>query len=84
LTFNGLIVSVGAFVENIFSPKGCKEPPYMLKILKCLDATVYTMVLTISSCKFDATKTPQMHFNTFPTCFEGHRDGKIRFNGAGK
>ena len=40
------------------------------------------MILPISICKFDA-KTPPMHLNTSPTCFEGSRGRRTEFRDPG-
>jgi len=60
-----------------------KELPKIKQIPKCLDLIDCTVVLTICTCKFDATTTPQMHLNTPPACFEGPRGQKIRFRDPG-
>ena len=51
----------GAFSGKCVIPEGvAKEPPKIMKITKCLDSIDFTMVLTISICKFDATYTPDV------------------------
>ena len=45
-----------------------KELPQMLKIIKCLDSIDCTMILTISTCKFDAQNTPDA-FKHIPDLF---------------
>jgi len=47
------------FFRKCVLPEGlAKESPQMMKIPKCLDLIGYTMVIPISTCKFDATYTP--------------------------
>jgi len=50
----------GVRFSKMCSPRsaGNKKPPEMFGIPACLDLIDYTMVLTISTYKFDATSTP--------------------------
>ena len=67
----GQTFCLGVYFENVFSPKGlAKELHQNVKMAQCLDLIACT-VLPDCTFKFDATKTPRMHLNTCPTCFEG-------------
>ena len=49
----------GGIFRKCVLPEGlAKTPPNMMKLPTCLDLIDYTMVLTISICKFDAENTP--------------------------
>ena len=49
---------LGAFFENVFSPKGWQKNSQNCKIPKCSDFIDFLMILPISICKFDAKDTP--------------------------
>ena len=64
-------------------PEGlAKELPQIVKNIRCLHLIDCTMVLFIPGTN-SLQKTPQMHLNTSPTCFEGPRALKIRFRDPG-
>ena len=49
---------VGAFFENVFSPKGWQKNSQNCKIPKCSDLIDFPMILPISICNFDAKHVP--------------------------
>jgi len=49
---------LGAFSENVFSPKGWQKNSQSCKIPKCSDLIDFLMILPISICKFDAKHIP--------------------------
>jgi len=72
----------GIFRKHVLREWLAKELHEIVKIPKCLDLCDCTMALPICTSKFVA-KTPQMLFNTAPTCFEGPRGRKIGFRVPG-
>jgi len=59
---------LGAFFENVFSPKGWQKNSQNCKIPKCSDLIDFPMILLISIYKFDAKNTPDA-FEHVPDLF---------------
>jgi len=59
---------LGAFFENVFSPKGWQKNSQNCKIPKCSDLIDFHMILPISICKFDAKHIPDA-FKHVPDLF---------------
>jgi len=80
-----VILFGGVFVENVFSPKGSqkqKKLPQHSEISKCLDLLDCTMVLLISTYKFDAQNIPDA-LKHVPDFFEGPLGREIGFRYPG-
>ena len=66
---------LGAFFENVFSPKGWQKNSQNCKIPKCSDLIDFLWFYPFPYANSMQNTSP-MHLNTSPACFEGSGTGK--------